>query len=512
MSRYSWTRIAAIVLFVPGIVRAAITITPTTLPNWTVNAAYSETLKASGCLVACLWSSRGTLPAGLSLDSLSGTISGVPKATGSFTFTATASDALSSSAQQYTIVINSPPTITTAGLPGGQVNQPYSQTISVSNGTAPFKFSVISGSLPPGLSLDPTGGAIQGTPTAAASYNFRISVSDQAGVSASMAYVVVISAMAAPPIQITTTSLPGGTVGTAYSQTLAASGGTPPFSWSIVSGALPDGLTLDSMSAAITGTPSKAGSFTFTVRALDRASASAEASVSITVAVPAPAPTLSFNGMPDSSSSGQQIALDLVLSSQYSHSVSGNVTLTFQPDAAVSDDDPAIQFSGGGRTAAFTIPANATHAQFSVSPMALQTGTVSGTITLTVTSNLPNGGLTHSITVARTAPVIQSASISPNSGGFQIRIAGFSNSRELTNATFHFTASSGKIVQTSDLTISLSSLAGQWFTANGSAQFGGQVLIVVPFTVQQGGSSGLASVTVQLDNAQGPSPSVTANF
>ena len=510
MFRYSWMRIAAVVFCAAGVLRAAINITPAALPNWTTHAAYSQTLQASGCIIACVWSSSGRLPTGLALSPYSGTISGLPTSAGSFTFTVKATDAIDSGSRQYTIIINPPPTITTAGIAGGQVNSAYSQTISVSNGTTPFTFSVSSGTLPGGLSLDSGSGTIQGTPTTAGSSNFTITVTDQAGATASKAYVATISAPPAPPIKITTTALPDGTAGTAYSQTLAASGGTPPYSWSLVSGALPDGLTLDSTSGAITGTPSTAGSSTFTVRALDRASASAEASLSIKVVVPSP--TLNFNGVPTTSSSGQQITLDLVASSPYPQAITGQIALSFQPDAAVSQDDPAIQFSGGGRTVNFTIPANSTHAQFPVSPMALQTGTVSGTITLTVTSGAANGQFTQTIAIARAAPVVQTATVSTNNSGFQVQIAGFSNSRELTNATFTFAASSGHTVQTSNLTVSLSSLAGQWFSASGSARFGGQVLIVVPFAVQQGGASSLSSVTVQLDNAQGTSQSVTANF
>jgi hypothetical protein len=96
--------------------------------------------------------------------------------------------------------------------------------------------------------------------------------------------------------------------------------------------------------------------------------------------------------------------------------------------------------------------------------------------------------------------------------GFQVQVIGFSNTRELTTATFHFTAASGQTVQTADLLVSLSGAASQWFAAGTSAQFGGQVLIVTPFTVQQGSESGLTSVTVSLQNSQGGSPAITASF
>jgi hypothetical protein len=62
------------------------------------------------------------------------------------------------------------------------------------------------------------------------------------------------------------------------------------------------------------------------------------------------------------------------------------------------------------------------------------------------------------------------------------------------------------------LSVSLSSLASQWFSSASSSPFGGQFLLVVPFTIQQGAASGLASVAVQLQNALNTSAAVTANF
>jgi hypothetical protein len=85
-------------------------------------------------------------------------------------------------------------------------------------------------------------------------------------------------------LTISTTSLPNGAVGTFYSQTLAATGGAPPYSWSLAggSGPLPTGLTLSS-NGTISGTPSSAGTFNFTVQVNDSASASAQKPLSITV-------------------------------------------------------------------------------------------------------------------------------------------------------------------------------------------------------------------------------------
>jgi len=94
-----------------------------------------------------------------------------------------------------------------------------------------------------------------GTPNTAGSSNFTITATDSAKAMASRAYTIVINSSGSP-LSITSASpLPGGAVGVAYSQTLAAIGGTTPYTWSITTGALPDGLTLNSSTGVISGTP-----------------------------------------------------------------------------------------------------------------------------------------------------------------------------------------------------------------------------------------------------------------
>jgi hypothetical protein len=494
---------------------SGMTISPATLPNWTVGILFSQGLTGSDCTLGlCTWSSSGNLPPGLSLGSglVSGTavLSGTPTTTGTYTFTVTASIAalLDSGSQTYTVTINAAPQITTTSLPNGQAGTAYSYTVQVANGTPPYGFLVSANNLPDGLSLNASTGVINGTPKVAGSSTFTITASDAAKATTSKTYTVNISA--ASVLTITTSSLPNGTVGILYSQTLTASGGATPYTWSISSGSLPNPLSIDQGTGTISGTPTTAGSSTFTVKVIDQNAATALMPLTLTIS--SSAPTLTLNGVPASAISAQQIAFTLTLSSGYGTQVTGQVTLTFQPNAAVSADDPAIQFSSGSRTAAFTIPANSTSSLFATSPVAFQTGTIAGTITLTVTSDLPGGNLTQTVTVARAAPAIQSASVTQNASGFQVQVIGFSNTRELAGASFHFTAITGQTVQTSDLSVSLSSLASQWFSSASSSPFGGQFLLIVPFTIQQGAASGLASVAVQLQNALNTSAAVTANF
>jgi len=183
-----------------------------------------------------------------------------------------------------------PVAISTTTLSGATVGAAYSQTLAATGGTTPYKWSISAGSLPAGLTLSSTG-VISGTPTAAATTSFTVKVTDSAAtpVSATKALTITVAATAGP-LSITTTSLANGTVGTAYSQTLAATGGKTPYTWTRSSGTLPTGLTLSS-AGVITGSPTATGTFSFTVQVTDSAStaASVTKALSITVAA-APAP------------------------------------------------------------------------------------------------------------------------------------------------------------------------------------------------------------------------------
>src|SRR5438477_33549 len=130
------------------------------------------------------------------------------------------------------------------------------------------------------------------TSTSDSGAQFTVIVSNSAGSVTSSAGVLTVSA-SIPPLQITGSQLPDGTVGSAYSATLNASGGSTPYSWSVSSGTLPTGLSLSS-TGTISGTPTVAGAFPFTVAVKDAASASASANLSINV-VTAAAPSVSIS-------------------------------------------------------------------------------------------------------------------------------------------------------------------------------------------------------------------------
>ena len=156
--------------------------------------------------------------------------------------------------------------ITTTSLPGGVVSTAYSETVSATGGETPYSWSVISGSLPSGLDLGSSTGVISGTPTSAGTSNFTVQVTDSQGTPDTDTQALSIEIVA--DLDITTTSLPDGTKQQSYSQTLAATGGETPYTWSLVSGALPNGLSLSS-GGVISGTCRRAGTFNFTVRVTD---------------------------------------------------------------------------------------------------------------------------------------------------------------------------------------------------------------------------------------------------
>ena len=158
-------------------------------------------------------------------------------------------------------VVGEGPVIITVTLPGGTMGEPYSETLEAT-GDAPIAWSVSVGSLPAGLGLNSATGVISGIPTAAGSTTFTIRAANAVDIYSREFTIVVID----PTLSITTTSLPAGTLGAAYNETLEASGAQP-ITWALYGGtALPAGLTL-SATGVISGTPTAEGSTTFTVRA-----------------------------------------------------------------------------------------------------------------------------------------------------------------------------------------------------------------------------------------------------
>jgi len=240
------------------------TIATPNLPGGVVGTAYSYTLAATGD-APITWSiAGGALPDGLELNTATGEITGTPTAGGTASFTVKAANNVGDTTMPLSIAVSVPPAITTESLPGGKVRTAYSQTLAAT-GDAPITWGLAGGALPAGLSLNPATGEITGTPTAAGTANFTVMATNGAGSATRPMHIEVSEAPA-----ITTESLPGGTLGMSYYQPLTATGAAP-ITWSIAGGALPAGLSLNTATGEITGTPTAKGTAKFTVKATNGA-------------------------------------------------------------------------------------------------------------------------------------------------------------------------------------------------------------------------------------------------
>ena len=246
-------------------------VTTTNLPGALGGVSYSTTLSAAGGTTPYSWSfSASSLP-WLSLSS-TGVISGRPPtnvSANTYPLSVVVSGANGTgyySGQGLSLKVASAfqiNTMRTADI--GKVGLPYNAPLLASGGTPPYSnWTVISGSLPPGLSLDPSSGVISGTPAAAGTFGSTITVNDSTGLT-SLPANVSIEVFAA--LSLVTTSVPNGFTGVPYYVVLQGAGGFPPYNWTVVSGALPPGLTLDPNTGTISGTPTTtAGSpFSFTI-------------------------------------------------------------------------------------------------------------------------------------------------------------------------------------------------------------------------------------------------------
>ena len=217
-------------------INATLAINQATLPNPEVGAAYSQQLTVTGGAAPITFAvTAGTLPAGLTLDTATGLISGTPTTAGPASFTITATDANSASADQaFTVTVKAGPVIDQTTLPATTSGIAYLQQLTVTGGTTPYSFSVTTGTLPAGLTLS-NAGLIAGTPTAAGTSDFTVTVTDAGGASSNRQYSLVINAT--PTLSPAT--LAATTIDATYSQQLTVTGKcSSPFTFSVTTGTL----------------------------------------------------------------------------------------------------------------------------------------------------------------------------------------------------------------------------------------------------------------------------------
>jgi Putative Ig domain len=311
--------------------------------GWT-RTVYLYTLTESGGTSPFTWTlSAGSLPAGISL-SPDGNLTGTPTATGTFSFTVRVTDASNQSATQATsITIAAGVSTTFPAPPTAFVGTPYSVTLTATGGTTPYTWSVNAGTLPAGLTLS-AAGVLSGTPTTTGSSTFTVNVIDANGGIATTSITLVVSAA----LTITSGAPPGGTVGTPYTFTFTAGGGTAPYTWSAGSGTLPPGLTLTAATGVLSGTPTTPGTSAFIIKVTDAAGTSVTKSTTITIAagtltMTAPAAATLPAAPPDTTTTAHL----------------GPVTVTDTrgtSPAAWTATTSATTFTTGAGTAAQTIP------------------------------------------------------------------------------------------------------------------------------------------------------------
>jgi hypothetical protein len=249
---------------------------------------------------------------------------------------------------------NTPPvtplSITTTSLPAGQTAVAYSTTLAATGGTAPYSWSVKTGTLPAGLSLS-TAGAIAGTPTTAGAANVTVQVSDSAMTPQTAASGSLTLAISGGTLKITTATAAVGTVGTAYNFQVEATGGVPPYTWAAATGpTLPAGLSLSS-AGVVSGTPTAAGTFAPTIAVTDETTTNTTSEpVSFTIN-PAGAPlpdgnyAFQFNG---NAAGGNAVAINGVF-----EVVKGAVGIGFYSENELNEAPTSSQsFTGGSASIA----------------------------------------------------------------------------------------------------------------------------------------------------------------
>jgi hypothetical protein len=257
----------------------AVSITTATLPTGLVGQTYSATIEGTGGVAPYFWTVTGV--AG-DLSITDNVISGTPTATQTLTINATITDALGGAqTKSYTLTIVENVVISTALLPDGVVGQAYNAILDAVKGASPYVWTITG--LPPGVTA--AGNTLSGTPTTPGIYSVNVSVSDTSGGTDAKTFSMKIIS----PVIIATTALKAGVIGQAYSDTVTATGGLAPYSWTITG--LPNGIT--ATGNTLSGTPTVSGTFTVTITVMDTLGTTDVKAVSLTVTNPAPSPPTS---------------------------------------------------------------------------------------------------------------------------------------------------------------------------------------------------------------------------
>lgn len=375
----------------------------------TVNIAYSQAIAASGGTAPYSYAvTSGSLPAGLTLNAGTGTISGTPTAGGTVNFTITATDANSATAQaSYSIAVGGVPTVgaVSATLNANSSANPI--TLNLSGGAAT---SVAVAAAPSHGIASAAGTTISYTPTPGYSGadSFTYTATNASGTSAPATVTVTVWA---PTLALSpaTGALAGGAIGVAYIQTITASGGTAPYGYEITSGALGAGLSFNTSTGTISGTPMANGIANLTITATDAYGATGSSAYSLTIGGQAPvasavsatvAANSSANPITLSLSGGAATSVAVASGAAHGNATATNMSITYTPTPGYSGPDSftytATNASGTSSLATVTVTVSAP--MLAVSPATLPNGSIGMAYSQTITASLGTAPYSYVVT------------------------------------------------------------------------------------------------------------------
>ncbi|MFN7923982.1 MAG: choice-of-anchor D domain-containing protein [Bryobacteraceae bacterium] len=233
-------------------------------------------------------------------------------------------------------------------------------------------------------------------------------------------------------------------------------------------------------------------------------------------------PAATFSGLTDTANPLDQPTVSLQLNSAYPYDLTGTLTLAFTSGSVV--DDPAIQFSSGGRTVAFRVPANTRDVLFGqqgARQVQFQTGTIAGDIQVianflvgqvSLTGQGAAAPPTKSVTIAQGPPQIRNVRLGTvSTAAFEILVTGFTSTRSVQTINLTFTGVSGANLQTTTLQANVEGPFSAWYQNAASQPFGSQFTASITVGVN-GDISAVQSVSVTAANARGTSSAQTVSL
>lgn len=472
------------------------------LPEGSAGVSYNQKLEAAGGSGPYVWSSEGTLPNGLRLNS-EGVLSGTPLSTGVAQFRLTVTDSQGQTAATACSLIVNRGTFgaATCPLPDAFAGEPYAVTLAAAGGEEPYSWSATT--LPAGFRLSPDG-YLSATPNQAGTYPISMRVTDRNGLVNTSTCNVRVQPQALRLVNVC--EMPEVTMGQAFAHRLVAAGGVEPLRFA-ARGPLPEGLSL-AANGSVTGTPSQAGLFPIEFQVTDALGRTAASACRISVKVPQP-PEVRILGLPSTlvpASAGPSLTVELA--SAYPFALEGDAIVDVAPDtrnpsAAANQADPAVHFADGQLSTTVRFPVGARQATLRIP----STGTVASTITVKISRlRIPgttfefNRQPTPAVTrVNRSAPVVTNVCYRLNPDGFDVEVAGYSTTRDLVQADLTFGSN--------NFTVDLNRAAQEFFSSEDSVRTGGTFQIRAPYKWRFGRELAVGQGNAVIRNSAGASES-----